>query len=309
MPESGLSSACYRCGYDLRGIADEQPCPECGLLALRSRRASDELRDTSPRWLASISRGTTLILLAILVSFAWGALPLTPLWHLWENFWPKLYDTLRWPVLSTQASRELPGWLLASALVLAGVILLTRPEGHGPADRADGFQRAVLRFAAMLPLAGLLLLFAQADIAARAPLRVARDDPPPLEIAALVQGTIGGICLPLLLFFRLRNLAMRARRLDLAEHCGIVGMGASAAMLYIGGLIVLLSFPPMRWLGESWQRPSTEVWIVALTVGVVVGIFVIWGLMLLVGFAIAFRRAATSIGEQWRRDDRSTSAS
>ena len=39
---------CYRCGYPLLGIDDEQACPECGLLARRSRRQTDELHNTRP---------------------------------------------------------------------------------------------------------------------------------------------------------------------------------------------------------------------------------------------------------------------
>src|SRR5215217_4158067 len=67
-----LSAECCRCGYDLRGIGDDQPCPECGLLAQRSRRKSDELHDTRPRWLRRISMGVWTILLALLVTVMWS---------------------------------------------------------------------------------------------------------------------------------------------------------------------------------------------------------------------------------------------
>jgi len=63
----GEVDQCYRCGYVLRGIGDDQPCPECGLLARRSRRPSDELHYTRPRWLRRVSRGSNLLLLAILL--------------------------------------------------------------------------------------------------------------------------------------------------------------------------------------------------------------------------------------------------
>ena len=59
------ANACFRCGYNLHSIADDQPCPECGLLALRSRHESDELHDTRPKWLTSISWGANLMLLSI----------------------------------------------------------------------------------------------------------------------------------------------------------------------------------------------------------------------------------------------------
>jgi hypothetical protein len=65
LPDESIRDECYRCGYDLRGIANAGVCPECGLLAERSRRVTDELHDTRPRWLRSLSRGIDLILLAI----------------------------------------------------------------------------------------------------------------------------------------------------------------------------------------------------------------------------------------------------
>src|SRR5688500_7930513 len=58
---------CYRCGYALHGIADDQPCPECGLLARRSRRVTDDLHRTRPRWLRRITIGVALLLVAIVL--------------------------------------------------------------------------------------------------------------------------------------------------------------------------------------------------------------------------------------------------
>ena len=46
IPAEPAKDECYRCGYNLLGIADDQACPECGLLAQRSRRVTDELHDT-----------------------------------------------------------------------------------------------------------------------------------------------------------------------------------------------------------------------------------------------------------------------
>src|SRR6185312_10254839 len=56
---------CLRCGYPLIGIANDQACPECGLLAVRSRRVTDELHESRPRWLRRLSWGVWAILLAM----------------------------------------------------------------------------------------------------------------------------------------------------------------------------------------------------------------------------------------------------
>src|SRR5580765_3129732 len=84
------ADACYRCGYDLRGIADDQPCPECGLLARRSRRPTDELHNSRPRWLRRISRGANLILLAILIAAVWPFL------------WPAVLEVYYWTTIGTR---------------------------------------------------------------------------------------------------------------------------------------------------------------------------------------------------------------
>jgi hypothetical protein len=71
MTESTVTDACYRCGYPLVGIANEQACPECGLLAERSRRVSDELHDARPQWLRKLSLGTKLILIGLVAASSW----------------------------------------------------------------------------------------------------------------------------------------------------------------------------------------------------------------------------------------------
>ena len=65
------TDACYRCGYNLTSIADDQPCPECGLLAERSRRPSERLRDGRPEYLGKLSQGTSLIFISIVGPIPW----------------------------------------------------------------------------------------------------------------------------------------------------------------------------------------------------------------------------------------------
>jgi len=117
---SSIANECIRCDYDLRGIADDQACPECGLLALRSRRPSDELHDTRPRWLFNLSWGIWLILLAIAITVLWPFAVVLVVNNVllqqsaaWMN---------RWSVTIL-----LIGCDVAAAMLVAGVFLLTAP--------------------------------------------------------------------------------------------------------------------------------------------------------------------------------------
>jgi hypothetical protein len=142
---------CYRCGYALRGIEDEQPCPECGLLARRSRRTTDELRYTRPRWLRRVSRGTSLLVLAIVVVAASPVLSLALL-HLVNVVsvnWSQVTVVVR-PSRAAPLVALIPllAFDAAALLVFFGAWLLSSREGYPPADRADRRLRWSLRLAA-----------------------------------------------------------------------------------------------------------------------------------------------------------------
>ena len=57
---------CVRCGYDLRGLPVSGRCPECGTIVERSL-LGDKLLYSSPEYLATLQRGLSFILNAILV--------------------------------------------------------------------------------------------------------------------------------------------------------------------------------------------------------------------------------------------------
>lgn len=56
-----IDISCMRCGYNLRGLAVDGQCPECGALVSASLNA-DRLMFADPNWLSGIARGLTVIL-------------------------------------------------------------------------------------------------------------------------------------------------------------------------------------------------------------------------------------------------------
>jgi hypothetical protein len=51
---------CIACGYDLRGLAEDGACPECGTSVARSRMG-DRLAGADPGWLKRIALGQTMV--------------------------------------------------------------------------------------------------------------------------------------------------------------------------------------------------------------------------------------------------------
>ncbi len=288
---------CYRCGYDLRTIHDDQPCPECGLLARRSRRPTDELHHTRPRWLRRISRGANLVLCALLVAAAWpfllSALPLA--------FVFRAGRSSVWHLL------PLAGLDAACLLLLTGIWVLSTREGYAPADGADRRLRFALRGAALVPVLAVLLLNAALHYQHRAMFGFGAGGQT-LGRAATLLLTMGCAPLPLLLFAHLRGLAKRARSAHLAEHCTIVGIGASAALVYCGAISLVIEFAEQLGLGSNWTGRSDAALLLILVMGTAAILFALWSVYLFVRFAIAFRRASQQLRGGWKQDDRSTGA-
>ena len=296
---------CYRCAYPLLGIEDEQPCPECGLLARRSRRTTDELHNSRPRWLRRISRGANLVLLAIVVAVAW------------VFAWPVMYERL-YGVLSIVMPYGLwsygpkLGLLGAGALLFIGVLALASAEGYPPADRADRRLRLALRLSAALPMVAVVLLIVRNTLWLRAMNVMAAVGGigwwlGPLDVMIGSIATVGCVSLPLLLFLHLRGLARRARSAHLAEHCLIVGIGAASAVLLMGAYAVVSANADAWGLGTHWTSRSTIALLLATLVATAAVLFVLWSLYLFVRFVLAFRRAARELNGRWTTDDRSLS--
>jgi hypothetical protein len=290
-PEDDLAprgGECVRCGYDLVGIEDDAPCPECGLLAERSRQGDGHLSDAPPGWLRGISVGVWLILAAHLLGGAWPFVLTT----LEEMLWLRLgrpTNVLGLPLRLEYVA--VAGFDVAAVCLLVGVWLLTRPQRR---DADDVVLRWALRSCAALP----------AVTAAGAHWSLEYVGPTQTETWATVAFftlTIGCAPIPALMFLLLRRLAFRVLHPSLAEHAAIVGVGLSATMLAI---------PAVAWVlnqDADWSR-SKDALLLMLAISVASFLFAGWSALNCVRFALAFGRAHRGARRKWREADRSAGA-
>lgn len=290
---------CYRCGYPLVGIADDQPCPECGLLAVRSRRPTDELHFVRPRWLRRLKLGLWLIIAAFLWPWVWA-------------FCGQVVSVI--VVALAEGSTVLRHWMFeilpwlgslgTAAFLFAGAKLLTTPEGYAAADEADRGRRRWLVISALVPIGMLIACFV---IDRQAPRGRWQRDYTATDLS-LYGNTIGVIPFTMLLFLQLRGLAKRARSAWLAEHCVIVGVGTCCTMLWLAGYYAYFVQSQTPYYGRrDWETGgSTDAWMLLTAfLSAFLILFYLWALMLMTRFAIAFRAAGRVLNETWVRDDRS----
>jgi len=263
------------------------------------RRVTDELHETRPKWLRSISIGAIVILVSIVVEIACvmcSQLVINAIQERWHNSGQWVFRIIPF------------GVVLGVIIFVIGVFLLTRREGYPPADLGDRWLRRWLRLAALAPLLAVSLAAASFEIEVTFLIRGITGRPFEwLITAAAIASTVGAAPLPLLLFLHLRGLAKRARSAHLAEHCMIVGIGTTATLIYTFGVYELLEHARGLGFNEHWTSQATTSLVMA-SIAIVVGcLFVLWSFYLLLRFAIALTRAARHASRKWKRDDRAVS--
>jgi hypothetical protein len=227
----------------------------------RSLVPGDELRHAPPGWLEGLAWGAWLVLGSLatftLMPFALPRLPQLP----------------RGVVDGAS--------LLAAAALTSGAWLLTRP--HPRFSMTPAAVRWAARVAAVaLPLhVAIVTLW---DLTGRLRFRAATEVLP-FAFAAF----------PVLLFLHLRHLALRVLNPRLAEHCQIVGTGASAALL----VLLVSSYAP-----DSLDRSYTWAYAAAFVVSAAL-LFLLWGVLSLLRFALALARAWRLSREAWDAADAS----
>jgi hypothetical protein len=246
---------CLRCNYDLHGLPADGNCPECGLAVARSADAAGgELRHAPPGWLASLSWGTRLILLAPVAGYVHAT-----------------YLVPRLPRIdSLVAFFGVPAAL--DVVFAAGIWLLTRPQ-----PRRAGTHwawRWALRLVALVPLSQTTLVYLVMAGRASWFWRNHQD-----------QAMLGLVPLPALLFLHLRRLALRVPSASLAEHCAIVA--ALGSVCFVGA-------------GTGFFVYTSQG--VNFAFGVGGFLTVLWGLFVMVWFAIAFHRAHRASVASWGRE-------
>lgn len=217
-PDGAVSAdvPCRKCQYNLRGLAVDGRCPECGTPVGLSTRG-DYLRYSDPAWVASLRTGVQLMLWAIVVSI--------------------LGAVVGGIVARAIGSRLLPT-LISSAgglLSVAGGWLLTTPDPSGLGEDRYGTSRKVIRVTLAVGLVQQGLTFVQQT----------GTFPPAINLlltltasgAALV-GLVGTFAT----LHYLSKLALRIPDASLAERARslVWAYGVPLGLLVLGGVVTAL---------------------------------------------------------------------
>jgi len=227
---------CRRCAYNLRGLKADGLCPECGIaVGLSTQR--DLLRFADPGWLATVHRGTRLILWGLLVAILGGCVA-----H---------------AAVSSTGNSAIGAIvvILSQVVALWGTWLLTEPDPSRVGDDRWSGTRQFVRYSIAASLVGSLL-----------PIMEEFLHPPPMigivltvigVVLALV-GAAGGVAQMLYLgslAMRIPNPMIAGRCRFLAWTIGIFGIGtvlsSTVAFFCLHGCTATRGTPSVRWNGSD----------------------------------------------------------
>ncbi|MFQ5494677.1 MAG: hypothetical protein ACE5EX_04785 [Phycisphaerae bacterium] len=208
-----IDLTCTQCGYNLRGLTHDRKCPECGTPVGQSLQGN-LLRFADPTWLASLRRGSRLMLWFIVSAVIGGC----------------TFNTMG--VASAPHGIGLIVSLIGPALLLAAIVLVTTPEPS--ISTADHTRRlgTFVRVSALVQLLGRVGLF-QTWLVDFVPM-------------GLTQATtiLAGAAAHLGLLIHIRRLTPRIPDSSLAKRTTVVIWGYVSLLGLIALVAALLSWAP-----------------------------------------------------------------
>ncbi len=282
MPESDQPIFCVGCGYDVRTLPVDGPCPECGTPIERSL-GGPRLAAADPRWLARLTLGQSLIawgLYTALLGFCF--VPLT------AALFAILAPRGKFPFAGLPPRITFVGlagvFFVGAALCWVGALLVTAPDpgesGTEPAHSSRNLARwglpAPIGFICLASVVGMLPLSYTIHVTARAA----------LLILAAISVTVWITAL-------LRCLASRASRIpdqQLARRTNRMGRVLRWVLpVFLGAMI--LSFTPLSMVipGGAAATAGTVQAVFGMT-GVAVGCVVLFLLARLASMMLQYRR-------------------
>jgi hypothetical protein len=268
---------CRKCGYNLRGLAVNGRCPECGTpvgVAIHG----ELLRYSEPRWVQTLARGVRLIVAGLAV-IALGVFAMMG-------------------VAVAGAAAGSPGVFVALVAVVAmlgyglmvvGSWLLTTPDPSGIGEDRYGTARKVIRASLIIGAGNVATSFFQADAAIPPAARVV------LDVFAFAAAVFGAVAI----FAQLSYLSKLAARIPEPE------LSARAHFLMYALGISFSIFIVLQWLqaflGPRPGAPGAPRPLMCFTgiAGLMVMGFGLWSLLVLERMGRLFKEQAALARRIW----------
>jgi len=224
---------CRRCGYNLRGLNQAGRCPECGAPIGLSCHG-DLLRYHDPKWLTTLARGTTFILLSAAVLVLGLAVGIT------------LQIALGGSPVTMALVKALAGMV-----TFYGAWLITQPDPSGIGEDKYVTERKVIRLALLVALIALVLeIFWEAGFKTGAwalPLGIAKTVGHAVAIVSEV------VCLTYY-----AKLAERIPAPELARRARVLRwpVGLSRGLVIASALGILIMSRAGTWIGQNSPTPG-----------------------------------------------------